>query len=448
MADLAHILKKTEQRSKALPKSKQVVRIADGPRPYEEEAKAFARELDAKNQPGTTAHPTGDNKASNRGQELDLSPVDGVSPSDREHSATELSEIGLSTGDKSMLVPGSIGDCPRLDEPLSPVVKTINRGQTESQPGTRQVPTGDISISNRGQPLPSSRQQLLILSHLIAVQEATGLGHTQRLSRAELAASLNVTCDVLKRQLQRMINASIVVRLEAKDGRHEGGTVYQISRETVRAFGTLNRGQPESQPGTKTFLTGDNSTFNRGHQPGTNPTLVSSSDLKYTTTTDKDLAQRFQLACERFGLHDAGVGANDILQVWRKGIFQTEEDFLTSLEHIAFYLGTAEAKTLKHPKAWVTSQLSKGFYPAPVGFVSWEERQQEAQLKAKRERLARLEELKRQESDADFELWFAEASETELRAAVSGTPFIERLRSPGAKAVAKEWFSTNRQERA
>ena len=346
------------------------------------------------------------------------------------------------------LVPGSIGDCPRLDEPLSPVVKTINRGQTESQPGTRQVPTGDISISNRGQPLPSSRQQLLILSHLIAVQEATGLGHTQRLSRAELAASLNVTCDVLKRQLQRMINASIVVRLEAKDGRHEGGTVYQISRETVRAFGTLNRGQPESQPGTKTFLTGDNSTFNRGHQPGTNPTLVSSSDLKYTTTTDKDLAQRFQLACERFGLHDAGVGANDILQVWRKGIFQTEEDFLTSLEHIAFYLGTAEAKTLKHPKAWVTSQLSKGFYPAPVGFVSWEERQQEAQLKAKRERLARLEELKRQESDADFELWFAEASETELRAAVSGTPFIERLRSPGAKAVAKEWFSTNRQERA
>jgi hypothetical protein len=41
MADLAHILKKTEQRSKTLPKPKHVVRIAEGPRPYDEEAKAF-----------------------------------------------------------------------------------------------------------------------------------------------------------------------------------------------------------------------------------------------------------------------------------------------------------------------------------------------------------------------------------------------------------------------
>ena len=105
-------------------------------------------------------------------------------------------------------------------------------------------------------------------------------------------------------------------------------------------------------------------------------------------TQDAEIVALAGTLCERFGLHDTGIGANDLLQIWRKGVFQSEEDFITSLEHIAFYLGTSEAKTLTHPKAWVTSQLAKGFYPAPVGFKSCEELQQEARLSAKRERLA------------------------------------------------------------
>ena len=332
----------------------------------------------------------------------------------------------------------SLANCLPLIGEVTPLDGTVKGSQLASDSPSLEncLPLQRESLEElKGSHLRARRTvgglRLKTLDYLLRNQEQSGLNHTTRLKREDVAKAVQTTEKTLRAIIKRLESDTYVVRQGSLGGRGESGIVFHVTDAGGKA------------------IKGSHLATAKGVKQGESvPTLVSSSDLKYTTTTDKDLAQRFQLACERFGLHDAGVGANDLLQVWRKGIFQTEEDFLTSLEHIAFYLGTAEAKTLKHPKAWVTSQLSKGFYPAPVGFVSWEERQQEAQLKAKRERLARIEELKRQESDADFEIWFAEASDTDLRAAVSGTPFIERLRSPGAKAVAKEWFSTNRQERA
>ena len=89
----------------------------------------------------------------------------------------------------------------------------------------------------------------------------------------------------------------------------------------------------------------------------------------------------------------------------------------------------------------MTSQLAKGFYPAPVGFKSWEKRQAEARLVAKREQVARLAEMKRQELEADFEIWVAELDDTEKRRRLSGTPFADQWTSKLAERCCVRSFS-------
>ncbi|MCC6811838.1 MAG: winged helix-turn-helix domain-containing protein [Deltaproteobacteria bacterium] len=274
------------------------------------------------------------------------------------------------------------------------------------------------------------------------VQEATGLGHTPRLSRAELSTSLGLSRDVLKRQLQRMIDAGFIARIEAKDGRHEGGTVYRVQRETMRAFETLNREQQLFQPGTHATSTGDAALFNRGRQPGTAPALVSSSERSSTTTNqDRAFAEKLQLVCERYGLGDFSIGPNDLMTLWRRGAFAEEQDMLDSIEHIAFYLASEQAKGIQHPKAWMLKTLGQGFYAAPNGFKSWEQRQLDLRLAARQQRLAQLREARRQEFETEFEIWLSETSDAKKRELLAGTPFADSFSGKTARAMLRERFA-------
>ena len=272
---------------------------------------------------------------------------------------------------------------------------------------------------------------------MLSVQQSSGLDHTTRLQRKAISEATSIEPESLKTLLKRLRRDGYLVRREARHGRGESGCVFEIPSATALALQRQDR-QPkgEQQRGTKGNF--------KGEQP---PPLVSSSDLK-TTTTDKQRAERFQNACEKFGLQEIGLGANDLLQIWRRGVFESDDDYLASIEHLAFYLSTADAKGITHPKAWLTSQLAKGFYPAPAGFKSWEERQQEAILAAKRERLAKLEELKRQQLEADFELWIAELSVEAKQRKLAGTPFAEQPASKLARSMLRDVFLRERGEAA
>jgi hypothetical protein len=309
-----------------------------------------------------------------------------------------------------------------LDSGTSTVSDASSREQNQFDSGTN-------SGTNSGTKpkLPSSSQELKVLRFILAEQLQNDEARTPLLSRTRISEATGVPQQNVKIVLARLVARACLLRHAVSNSRTVGGASFSVPRSIRRAL-------QETISGT-----------NSGTNSGTTPTLVSSSYLN-TTTTDKERAENFQNVCQRFGLHDIGVGANDLLQVWRKGGFNDETDFITSLEHLAFYLGTAEAKTLTHPKAWVTSQLTKGFYPAPAGFQSWEERQAEARLSAKRERLAKLEELKRQELEADFELWLAELGEDEKRRRLAGTPFADQPNSKLARTLLREVFLAARQE--
>jgi hypothetical protein len=110
-------------------------------------------------------------------------------------------------------------------------------------------------------------------------------------------------------------------------------------------------------------------------------------------------------------LGESGVGANDLLEVWRTGVFNDVQELELSVEHLAFYLASEDAEGLKRPKAWMVSQLRKGYYPAPAGYKSWEERQEEAKLADARNRQERVRELRKQRFEAEFEIWEAGLAE-------------------------------------
>lgn len=268
-----------------------------------------------------------------------------------------------------------------------------------------------------------------VLQFLGINQSNTGLTHTTRLQREELASANHTTIKTVRTIIRRLEKDGLLERPHSLGGRGDSGIVFRVTDAGYEALRSAKGSQGADPKGVG----------NGSHQRESDSTLVSSSDLK-TTTTDKDRAVRFQIAGERFGLLDIGIGANDLLQIWRKGTFQSEGDFESSLEHIGFYLGTSEANSLVHRKAWVTSQLAKGFYPEPAGFKSWEERQLEARLAAHREKLARLEALRKEEQDLAFSVWLAEQDDDARRKMLAGT-VVDNVRGKMAEAVLRQKFS-------
>ncbi|RZL29096.1 MAG: hypothetical protein EOP64_02300 [Sphingomonas sp.] len=136
-------------------------------------------------------------------------------------------------------------------------------------------------------------------------------------------------------------------------------------------------------------------------------------------------ATRLQQTVERCRLDVTHrVGANDVLGIWRASS-ESLEDFTASVEHLAWYLGSVDAKGINHPKAWMLRQLRAGYYAPPPGFVSWEERQAEARLAAAEARASRLQKLARRQLESDFTAWVLGLTVDEKQALLQGMPFTE-----------------------
>ena len=63
---------------------------------------------------------------------------------------------------------------------------------------------------------------------------------------------------------------------------------------------------------------------------------------------------------------------------------------------------------IEAPKRWAMKQLKLGYYPAPHGFQSWEERHATSRIEDARARLERVRQLDDAEFEINFETWVAE----------------------------------------
>ena len=59
--------------------------------------------------------------------------------------------------------------------------------------------------------------------------------------------------------------------------------------------------------------------------------------------------------------------------------------------------------------------MESGYFPEPVGFISWEEKQEQARLKAQEARLSRAREREQVAFVQDFEEWLLDRSDKEKR---------------------------------
>jgi hypothetical protein len=281
--------------------------------------------------------------------------------------------------------------------------------------------------------LPSSRQQLLILQFLAESQVQIGLDHSARYKTSELSEKLGIPWKGLRKQIARLVDSGFLLKVDSREGRGDSGTVYRVPLPVLSVLKNMIGRRPQLE------TTGDR---NWRQQLETN-FLVSSSSNKTTTNSedkDKEFGDRLQSVLQRLDLEQKGIGANDVLDIWRRGVFKELSDLEASLEHLAFYLESPNAQGINHPKAWLLGQLRKGYYPAPAGFKSLEERQEEAKLEDARKKLERLRELRRQRFEAEFEIWLSELTE-EKKKKLAG---VLDINSRAALSLYKEAFKAER----
>ena len=150
-------------------------------------------------------------------------------------------------------------------------------------------------------------------------------------------------------------------------------------------------------------------------------------------------AARFEILISRHNLDVTfRLGANDLLSAWR-ATEETADDFAASVEHLAFYLSSDDAKGINNPKAWMLKQLRLGFYAPPPGFVSWEQQQIEKRLAYKQDRLAAIKQARRKEFEADFEIWRLETPEEEKNKHLVG--HICTPGGPAAQAILRRAYA-------
>lgn len=285
----------------------------------------------------------------------------------------------------------------------------------------------------KGELLPAGNQERLILLSLAEKQAENGGQRTPRMQRLQISISYDIPFDSVKTQLKRLIKKGYIELVDAKRGRGKSGCVYRIPAAVFNAILSC-----------KEELKGNRKGEPKGNKIGTGAYVSSSSNLNSTTTTNnphKMFLKKLSSFSDRIGLADFDIGINDLVTIWRTGIFESEQDFIESVEHMAFYLGLPESKTLTAKKAWAMKELKKGYYARPAKFESSEERHERFKMEASQAKSQNLQELKKKRLEAEFEVWFEELSPEQLREYLKPYPAISNPNSVMAKEMLFDVFS-------
>jgi hypothetical protein len=287
--------------------------------------------------------------------------------------------------------------------------------------------------------LPQGNQEKLILLFLAEKQAKNGGQHTPRIRRLDISIGYDLPLHSVQTQVKRLIKKGYVELVDGKRGRGKSGCVYRIPPAISTAI-----------LGCKENLKGNRKWEPNGNQMGTGSYVSSSSNLNSTTTTNsayKMFLKKLSSFSDRIGLADFDIGINDLVTVWRTGVFESEQEFLESIEHMAFYLDLPESKTLTAKKAWAMKELKKGYYARPAKFESSEERYERLKLEAAQAKNSNLQELKKKRLEAEFEVWFEELLPEQLREYLKPYPAISNLNSLMAKEMLFDVFTKQGHER-
>lgn len=364
-------------------------------------------------------------------------PIEASKPGQTRTKATAKAEkrsvstkLHAGNSDKNLVVLLSEPSRPSLGDPLSefgpPLVPV-----SEPLVSVSDVPQTETTNSDKLGQLPTSDQQRLVLLHLYEAQRSTGLNCTPLLKAADIATALDVPLLGLRKQIQRLVKQGYIQKLEAKHGRGRAGSIYAVPDHLVPALESLKLGQQtrtNSDPQTRTLER--SSSFK--------------DSIQKTTTTDvRSWAAKLEEVVYQLDLHQLGIGSVHLLDGWKGGAFSEEAEpqtlFLTSVEHLAWYLHSPQSEGINKPKAWIVAKLKSGYFPAPDGFESAEEQALRARLKDQQAKLERVKLLQRESLLAEFEIWLAELSDSDRRLHLGDAP-IDNPASPVARGILRSRF--------
>lgn len=301
-----------------------------------------------------------------------------------------------------------------------------------SNPSSSHLQIGTIN-QIKWELLPQGNQEKLILLFIAEKQAKNGGQHTPRIRRLEISIGYDIPLDSVQTQVKRLIKKGYIELVDGKRGRGRSGCVYRIPAPVFTAI-----------LGCKEKLNGNRKWEPNGNQMGTGAYVSSSSNLNSTTTTTnsthKMFLKKLSSFSDRIGIADFDIGINDLITVWRTGVFESEQELLESVEHMAFYLSSPESKTLTAKKAWAMKELKKGYYARPAKFESSEERHERLKLEAAQSKSNNLQELKKKRLEAEFDVWFEELSPEQLREYLRPYPAISNPNSLMAREMLFDIF--------
>jgi hypothetical protein len=282
--------------------------------------------------------------------------------------------------------------------------------------------------------LPRSAKQISLLRYLITEQAKTELNRTAILSRCQISEATGFQKNSIDKTLRRFVERGWIRRNEVSHACNAGGCSYSVPKVVVNRLISSDAGpKADENSDSRTLINSDSRTLRD----------VSSMFLNTPTTKPPSVSQLSSAALQaiivRFQLDiDYRISVNDLVTAQRQSGMANDE-IETSIDHLVFYLGTEDAKSIKHPKAFILSRLQAGFYGPPVDFVSREERLLSAKVAALKEKAKRLALLKREGFEASFDIWFAELTQERKSELTRGTPY-SGMNGPALKACLRETF--------
>ena len=261
-------------------------------------------------------------------------------------------------------------------------------------------------------------------------------GETGILRRAQIAAECNLSAHTAKTGVRRLREKNLISCVNFSHSCQAGGSNYRLQKEGRKIIQNWpdNAGIiPETLVEAKQVTGTRDTRHARDTRPPARERAVclfvnkNKTNKQTLPELEREMGAReqpsslqaetlpqLQSSVDQLGLDDdLKLSGNDLAAALEASGCALDE-FLASVEHLAFYLRSAEAKGIRSPKTWMLKKLRKGYFGPPADFVSFEERLEAEKTRAKKERVERLRRAQLASFEADFEAWQLEQSPQQL----------------------------------
>lgn len=247
---------------------------------------------------------------------------------------------------------------------------------------------------------------------------------TDEISVLDLIKITQADINTTKNAIHRIIQKGVIGRYEFKDGRagwtryELADSIYQEIRE--REFSgklVANWKQSDSkvvaQPVAQLVASSSSSSSSLIKEDS----LKTNTEIKPTSLNELpyDWDAIDYSALQELDIH---FGKTHVRQIYSRNWCNSAQDLQASLNHFAYYMAHVKReKAPKEPIGHFMAVMRDGrFYGRPEGYLSPEERAEEARLESEQRKAEQLRSLQQKRFDALFEQWFASLRGTEIQA--------------------------------